>query len=119
MLTITASARDKVVGLLQENAAEEGLALRIFVSGGGCSGLQYGMALDPNQQEGDHVIEAEGFKVLVDADSALYLEGAEVDYVDGIMSSGFSINNPNAVQSCSCGQSFKTEEEGGTPRYCH
>lgn len=112
MLTITPKASEKVVSLLQEYT-EEGLALRIFVAGGGCAGIQYGMALDPNQREDDYVIEAPGFKVLVDADSATLLEGAEVDYIDGAQTSGFSIINSNAVASCACGQSCGVDDGDG------
>jgi iron-sulfur cluster assembly accessory protein len=116
IITMTASASDKVHELLaQEN--DPGLALRIFVAGGGCSGLQYGMTLD-EEQDGDTVIVQGGFRVLVDEMSVGYISGSEVDYVDSLMGAGFTVNNPNAVSSCGCGHSFKTADGGGDARSC-
>lgn len=116
IITMTTSASDKVRDLLaQEN--DPSLALRIFVAGGGCSGLQYGMTLD-EQQDGDTVIAQEGFHVLVDEMSVGYIMGSEVDYVDSLMGAGFTVNNPNAVSSCGCGHSFKTADGGGDARSC-
>jgi len=89
-------------------------ALRVFVSGGGCSGFQYGMALEENVRQQDFVFEQHGVKVVVDEVSIQYLKGATVDYVDEIMGSGFKIENPNAVASCGCGNSFRTAGEAGT-----
>jgi iron-sulfur cluster assembly accessory protein len=110
-VSMTASAADKVRELLaQEN--DPSLGLRIFVAGGGCSGLQYGMTLD-EEQEGDTSVQMEGFKVLVDEMSYGYISGSEVDYVDSLMGAGFTVNNPNAVSSCGCGHSFKTADDGG------
>lgn len=106
ILTMTPSAAEKVRELLQQEN-DPGLGLRIFVAGGGCSGLQYGMTLD-EEQEGDTVISQGDFKVLVDEMSAGYINGSEVDYVDSLMGAGFAVNNPNAVSSCGCGHSFKT-----------
>jgi iron-sulfur cluster assembly accessory protein len=115
-VTMTASAADKVRELLsQEN--DPGLGLRVFVAGGGCSGLQYGMTLD-EEQEGDTSIQMDGFKVLVDEMSFGYIVGSEVDYVDSLMGAGFTVNNPNAVSSCGCGHSFKTADDGGQARSC-
>ncbi|MGE3126899.1 MAG: iron-sulfur cluster insertion protein ErpA [Fimbriimonadaceae bacterium] len=89
-------------------------ALRIWVAGGGCSGLSYGMALDDGMpEEGDQVFEQEGVKVFVDGLSLQYMEGSSVDYVDDPMGGGFKIENPNAVSSCGCGSSFKTEDSEG------
>lgn len=116
IITMTTSASDKVRDLLaQEN--DPSLALRIFVAGGGCSGLQYGMTLD-EQQDGDTVIAQEGFRVVVDEMSVGYIMGSEVDYVDSLMGAGFTVNNPNAVSSCGCGHSFKTADGGGDARSC-
>src|SRR5215475_10062034 len=116
LITMTPTAADKVRDLLtQEN--DPSLALRIFVAGGGCSGLQYGMTLD-EQQEGDTIIAQEGFNVLVDEMSVGYINGSEVDYVDSLMGAGFTVNNPNAVSSCGCGHSFKTADGGGEARGC-
>jgi iron-sulfur cluster assembly accessory protein len=110
-ITMTSAAADKVRELLkQEN--DPSLGLRIFVAGGGCSGLQYGMTLD-EEQEGDTSVQIEGFKVLVDEMSLGYIMSSEVDYVDSLMGAGFTVNNPNAVSSCGCGHSFKTADDGG------
>ena len=110
-IMMTPAAADKVRVLLeQEN--DPSLGLRIFVAGGGCSGLQYGMTLD-EEQDGDTIILVEGFNVLVDEMSLTYISGSEVDYVDSLMGAGFTVNNPNAVSSCGCGHSFKTASGGG------
>jgi iron-sulfur cluster assembly protein len=116
VISMTTAAADKVRELLaQEN--DPSLGLRIFVAGGGCSGLQYGMTLD-EQQEGDTIIAQEGFNVLVDEMSVGYIQGSQVDYVDSLMGAGFTVNNPNAVSSCGCGHSFKTADGGGEARGC-
>jgi iron-sulfur cluster assembly accessory protein len=116
ILSITPTAAEKVRELLeQEN--DPTLALRIFVAGGGCSGLQYGMTLD-EEQDGDTLIEQSGIKVLVDEMSLGYINGSQVDYVDSLMGAGFTVNNPNAVSSCGCGHSFKTAEGSGDARSC-
>lgn len=116
VITMTATAAEKVRELLkQEN--DPALGLRIFVAGGGCSGLQYGMTLD-EEQEGDTVISQDDFKVFVDDMSLGYITGSEVDYVDSLMGAGFTVNNPNAVSSCGCGHSFKTADGGGEARGC-
>jgi iron-sulfur cluster assembly accessory protein len=116
VITMTTTAAEKVRELLkQEN--DPALGLRIFVAGGGCSGLQYGMTLD-EEQEGDTVINLDDIKVLVDDMSLGYITGSEVDYVDSLMGAGFTVNNPNAVSSCGCGHSFKTADGGGEARGC-
>ncbi len=116
IVSMTPTATEKVRELItQEN--DPSLGLRIFVAGGGCSGLQYGMTLD-EEQDGDTVIMQEGFKVLVDEMSVGYITGSEVDYVDSLMGAGFTVNNPNAVSSCGCGHSFKTASGGGDARSC-
>ncbi len=116
VVSMTATAANKVRDLLaQEN--DPSLGLRIFVAGGGCSGLQYGMTLD-EQQEGDTLIAQEGFNILVDEMSVGYIDGSEVDYVDSLMGAGFTVNNPNAVSSCGCGHSFKTADGGGQASSC-
>lgn len=115
-ITMTPVAAEKVRELLkQEN--DPSLGLRIFVAGGGCSGLQYGMTLD-EVQEGDTTISMGDFNVLVDEMSIGYITGSEVDYVDSLMGAGFTVNNPNAVSSCGCGHSFKTSGGGGEARSC-
>jgi len=116
LITMTSVAADKVRELLtQEN--DPGLGLRIFVAGGGCSGLQYGMTLD-EQQDGDTIIAQTGFNVLIDEMSIGYINGSQVDYVDSLMGAGFTVNNPNAVSSCGCGHSFRTADGGGDARGC-
>ncbi len=116
VITMTPVAADKVRDLLkQEN--DPSLGLRIFVAGGGCSGLQYGMTLD-EEQEGDTAISMGDFKIFVDEMSIQYVNGSEVDYVDSLMGAGFTVNNPNAVSSCGCGHSFKTADGGGEARSC-
>lgn len=116
-LNVTETAAVKAKALLEQRGMPEG-ALRVFVVGGGCSGYQYGMALAAEAEEGDIVVERNGVKVVVDPDSAHLLAGAEVDYTEDIMKSGFNIFNPNAVKSCACGSSFQTGDGGGTARPC-
>jgi len=116
IINMTPAAADKVHELLaQEN--DPSLALRVFVAGGGCSGLQYGMTLD-EEQEGDTVIPQNGFNVLVDEMSMGSIDAREIDYVDSLMGAGFTVNNPNAVSSCGCGHSFKTAGGSGEARSC-
>jgi iron-sulfur cluster assembly protein len=112
-MTITDKAVENVKKILQEKGAAETGALRVFVAGGGCSGYQYGMALAQSAEEDDFVIEQGGVRLLVDPESAPLLKGAEIDYVDDIMKSGFTIFNPNAVKSCACGSSFDTSDSAG------
>lgn len=82
--------------------------LRVYVQGGGCSGLSYGMGFEKKAEEDDLVIEENGVKMLVDSYSADYLKGASIDYIESLMGAGFKINNPNVTKSCSCGHSFST-----------
>lgn len=106
-ITLTESALNVVRNLLtQKNVPDHGL--RVFVAGGGCSGMQYGMALEADPRPYDNVIEQDGVKVFVDPTSLMYLAGSNVDYEDSIMGGGFRIDNPNAVATCGCGTSFKT-----------
>jgi len=100
LVTLTPLAAQKIQALLTEKNLS-GYGLRVFVSGGGCSGLQYGLAFENKTEEGDFVFESQGLPVYLDAQSALYLDGATVDYVDGPVGSGFKIENPNAVGGCS------------------
>ena len=122
-ITLTASAAQAVRELLEKRNLE-GYALRVFVSGGGCSGFQYGMALEGNVRENDLSFEQEGVKMVVDEISIDYLRGATVDYIDDIMGSGFKIDNPNAVSTCGCGSSFRTKNDtadqgNGSSCGCH
>ncbi|HLQ60690.1 MAG TPA: iron-sulfur cluster insertion protein ErpA [Candidatus Acidoferrales bacterium] len=117
----TVTLTDQALGQLKALLAREEnpqLALRVFVSGGGCSGLQYGMAFDDNVRPGDEVVTHEGVKVLVDEFSAQHIRGSEIDYVDSLMGAGFTVHNPNAVRSCSCGHSFDTGEDAGGAHAC-
>lgn len=102
-----------IIRNLMEQRGIPGHALRVFVSGGGCSGLQYGMAFEPAPRDFDAVVETDGVRLLVDPTSLMYLQGATIDYVDSLMGGGFRIDNPNAVSSCGCGHSFKTDDSGG------
>ena len=117
LVTITDAAAEKAKALLEARELPGG-ALRVFVAGGGCSGYQYGMALARTTEEDDIVLERSGVRIVVDPESAQYLDGAEIDYVDEVMKSGFSIYNPNATKSCACGSSFQTEDGSGEARSC-
>ena len=107
-ITITPTAVEKVRNLLQERELPMH-GLRVFVAGGGCSGMQYGMSLEANPREFDNVVESGGVKLYVDPTSMRYLSGARIDYVDNLMGGGFRIDNPNAVSTCGCGHSFRTQ----------
>ena len=112
VITVTDVAAQKIQELLAERGEE--YALRVFVAGGGCSGLQYGMAFETNIQEYDAIVPMEtGGRIVVDPTSLMYVRGANIDFVDSLMGGGFRIDNPNAVSSCGCGTSFKTEGHEG------
>ena len=117
LVTVTPKAAARARELLNSKGMPEG-SLRVFVVGGGCSGYQYGMAIAQGREEDDVVIEQSGVTVLVDRESAPLMQGAEIDYVDDLMKSGFTIFNPNAVKSCACGSSFQTAEGGGHAKSC-
>ena len=105
MITVTDSAAAKIQDILaEENNAN--LKLRVFVQGGGCSGMSYGFTLDETQNEDDWDLEISGVKVLVDSMSGGYLQGAVIDYKDDVMGASFSISNPQAQTTCGCGSSF-------------
>ncbi|MCG3121560.1 MAG: Iron-sulfur cluster insertion protein ErpA [bacterium] len=106
MVTITPKAAAEIQKIIaQENSGE--LALRVGVQGGGCSGLSYFLSLDKDARPDDKVFESSGVKVYLDSKSALYLEGTEVDFTDGLQGSGFTFKNPNAQRTCGCGHSFQ------------
>jgi iron-sulfur cluster assembly protein len=118
LVTMTERASAKATTILAEREQPEGL-LRVFVVGGGCSGHQYGMSIAERAEESDTVVEMEGgVNVLVDRDSVPMISGAEIDYVEDLMKSGFTIYNPNATSACACGSSFQTSANPGTPRPC-
>ncbi len=95
---------------MAEEPDADALVLRVAIQGGGCSGFQYGLGFDTGPAEGDHELELEGVRVVVDPHSAPYLQGATIDFLNGLQESGFKIDNPNAVSSCGCGHSFQVEE---------
>src|SRR5881398_3049550 len=109
IVSLTPAAAAKIRDLMAEESDVS--VLRVAIEGGGCSGFQYGLGFDRGAQEGDHELECEGVKVVVDPFSAPYLRGARVDYLETIQESGFKIDNPNAVSSCGCGHSFQVSEE--------
>jgi iron-sulfur cluster assembly protein len=111
-ISLLPAAASKIKSLLAERNLT-GHGLRVFVAGGGCSGLQYGMAIEPQPGELDSILEQEGVKVFVDPTSMMYLAGSMIDYVDNLMGGGFRIDNPNAVATCGCGHSFRTTGSGG------
>lgn len=105
MINVTEAAASKVKELIEAEGNNE-LALRVAVRPGGCSGFSYEMFFDSDFAAEDLKAEHNGVKVVVDSDSAQYLSGASLDYKEGLMGAGFSINNPNTTRSCGCGQSF-------------
>ncbi|MDD9956255.1 MAG: iron-sulfur cluster insertion protein ErpA [Anaerolineaceae bacterium] len=109
VLSVTPNAVTVIRNLLTERSIPNH-ALRVFVSGGGCSGMQYGMAFEENARDFDRVVEIDGVRLLVDPTSLMYLQGATIDYIDSLMGGGFRIDNPNAVSSCGCGHSFRSDE---------
>ncbi|HHL73294.1 MAG TPA: iron-sulfur cluster insertion protein ErpA [Bacteroidetes bacterium] len=104
-LTITEKAAEEIKRIIEQENDDE-LALRIGVQGGGCSGLTYFMTLEKEVRQNDKVFEQNGFKVLVDSKSAMYLDGTELEFTDGLSGRGFVFNNPNAQRTCGCGSSF-------------
>ena len=105
MLSITNSAQEKIKELLNDEG-NPNLKLRTFVQGGGCSGFSYGFTFDEDQADDDFEMPVGSFKVLVNAMSMQYLQGAEIDYKDDLAGAMFSIKNPNAQTTCGCGSSF-------------
>ncbi|KAF0099860.1 MAG: iron-sulfur cluster insertion protein ErpA [Betaproteobacteria bacterium] len=106
-LNFTDSAANKVKALIDEEGNTE-LKLRVFVTGGGCSGFQYGFTFDEVQNDDDTVMQKNGVTLLIDAMSMQYMMGAEIDYTEGLEGAQFVIKNPNAVSTCGCGSSFST-----------
>jgi len=110
MISLSEKAASEIRTIMEQNGGTfEGI--RVFVAGGGCSGLSYGMQIaDEPATADDLVFESGGVKVIVDVASHQYLTGASIDFDDSLQGGGFKINNPNAVKSCGCGSSFATDE---------
>ena len=118
-LTLTDTAKTKLRTLF-DREGREGLALRVYVSPGGCSGFSYGMSLEDQPGDDDYQLTFDGdLRVVVDPFSAQYMEGAQVDFVDALMGGGFTVLNPQAVTSCACGSSFRTAGDVGQAKVCH
>ncbi|MBU6333513.1 MAG: iron-sulfur cluster assembly accessory protein [Chloroflexi bacterium] len=113
VIDIAVSASSRLLAMMGEKQLA-GYGLRVFVSGGGCSGLQYGMTFDDEVRDGDAVWEANGLKVMVDAVSTRYLRGATISYQqDNMLAGAFKIDNPNATSGCGCGHSFRARGDDG------
>ncbi len=103
---LTESAARRVAELKRQEESAPGIFLRLAVSGGGCSGFQYGFSFDANRQDDDHVFERDGVQLVVDPVSLELVKGAEIDFVEDMMGASFQVRNPNAASSCGCGNSF-------------
>jgi iron-sulfur cluster assembly protein len=106
MLTLTDKAQGKVKEIL-DSQPEPFAGLRVQVVGGGCSGFQYHMGFEKQENSGDEILDLGGFKVFVDRGSSMYLDGTEIDWVEALTGSGFKFNNPNVKSTCGCGESFQ------------
>ncbi len=106
MVTVTETAKNKIVELREKDGLTGNHGVRVAVEGGGCSGLMYNLNFDAEQKPNDHVFEDNGIKVFVDKKSLLYLIGTELDFSDGLNGKGFQFKNPNATRTCGCGESF-------------
>ena len=107
MVNLTPTAAEKLSGIMSQKGMIDSHALRVFVKGGGCGGMQYGMTFD-EARDGDEVYEQHGLRIIVDSTSLFYIDGANIDYVDNLMGGGFNIDNPQATSACGCGSSFRT-----------
>lgn len=105
LVVFTEAAASKVRSLIKEEG-NDALMLRVFISGGGCSGFQYGFTFEENISDGDAVVDKNGVRLLIDPMSMQYLAGAEIDYTEGLEGAQFVIKNPNATTTCGCGSSF-------------
>ena len=106
LVNVTDAAGSRIADLLDQDGKRESHGLRLKVIGGGCSGLQYQLSFDDGIRDTDTVFETSGVRLIVDEKSALYLVGCSLDFVDTLQESGFKIENPNASNTCGCGQSF-------------
>jgi iron-sulfur cluster assembly protein len=105
-MVLTPVAAEKVTGFISDHGGSEETGLRVAVLPGGCSGFQYGLNIEDGPEADDEIMELQGIKVFIDPFSAQYLEGVEIDYITGMMGSGFTFRNPNAAGGCGCGSSF-------------
>ena len=106
MITVSERAAQQVNSLMETEGLNNGYFIRVSVVGGGCSGLSYKMDFDNESQEGDQEFESNGYKIVCDMKSFLYLCGTELDFTDGLNGKGFQFINPNANRTCGCGESF-------------
>jgi len=109
VVSMTSRAADKLKEIITKQGRDD-LALRVYVTPGGCSGFSYGMTFAEGREEDDTLIEQDGVRIVVDPMSAMYIKGSEIDYVDALMGAGFAINNPNVQAACGCGSSFQAKE---------
>ena len=109
MLTLTDKAVDKIKEALEAHSGEGAAAagIRVSVVGGGCSGFQYSMTLEPEAREGDQVVSLDGIELYIDEQSQPFLKGTEIDYLETSHGAGFKFNNPNVTSTCGCGESFQ------------
>lgn len=114
---LTEAAAYQIKDMLKENN-EENAYIRVSIHGGGCSGLSYGLDIDYEVKENDELSEQHGVRVLVNKEHAPLLNGTTIDYKESLLGGGFTIDNPNAVYTCGCGSSFRTEKVTGTPEKC-
>jgi iron-sulfur cluster assembly protein len=115
LVSLTETAAAKIKELMALEAPEDAAVLRVAVQGGGCSGFQYALGFDRGAQQGDHELDVLGVRVVVDPLSAPYIQGAEIDFLNGLQESGFKIDNPNVSSSCGCGHSFQVEDDEELP----
>ncbi len=117
VVEVTEAAAVQVKKMMEHNE-EEGALLRVGVQGGGCSGLTYGLGFETEPAPTDEVYEQHGLTIVISKMDAPILEGTVVDYKESLMGGGFTIDNPNAIASCGCGSSFRTEKATGNPNSC-
>jgi iron-sulfur cluster assembly protein len=117
MINITSQAAAKLSEILRQQDDPK-TRLRLFIAKGGCHGYSYGMAFDAERRDGDEVIAQHGVEVIVDPMSSRLLAGAQIDYVRSVAGEGFTVRNPNAVETCGCGHSFQTRDGSGEADPC-
>ena len=117
VLALTDAAAAKVLELAK-GETNPLIGPRVYIVAGGCSGYRYGMMLEDAPTAEDNLVMEKGIRVYVDGQSVQYINGSQIDYIDTLMGAGFTVNNPNAVASCGCGSSFRTESDAGSPCAC-